>query len=617
MQLDAPAKPSEIHETVAIRFAGDSGDGMQLTGSQFTDTTALSGNDLSTFPDFPAEIRAPAGSLAGVSGFQVNFSSSQVYTPGDEPDVLVAMNPAALRANLADLKHGGILILNTEQFGPKNLERAGYKSNPLEDGSLSPYQVFPVDITGITLRAITDLGLNQRVAVRTKNFFALGLVYWMFNRDIQHTVDWIASTFGPKDQTIAEANLRALKAGYHYGETAEVFTTRYTVAKAAIAPGRYKTITGNEAAALGFLAAAELSGLELFLGSYPITPASDILHFLAKHKGLGVKTFQAEDEIAAISSAIGAAYAGGLALTTTSGPGVALKSEAMNLALMLELPLIIANIQRGGPSTGLPTKTEQSDLLQVMFGRNGESPIPIIAAASPGDSFFAVLEACRIAVQFMTPVIFLSDGYLANSSEPWRIPNLSDQPKIPVTFRTDPVGFQPYLRDENLARPWAIPGTPGLEHRVGGLEKQDGSGNVSYDALNHEKMVKLRAEKVRRIADSLPPTFIHGDPEGDLLVIAWGGPFGAVRAAVDKVRAMGKSVGHVHLRHLNPFPNDLGDILSRYKCVLVPELNLGQLSLLLRARYVVDCVSYNKVQGKPFKESEITRAVLTQLEAIK
>ena len=607
-------KHTEVLESVAIRFAGDSGDGMQLTGTQFTETTALAGNDLATFPDYPAEIRAPAGTLGGVSGFQLHLSSKDVYTPGDEPDVLVAMNPAALKVNLPDLKLGGILILNTEQFNEKNLERAGYKSNPVDDGSLSAYRVFPVDITAMTLKAIAEVGLNQRAAVRCKNFFALGLAYWMFNRSLDHTAAWIQQTMAKKDAMAAEANLRALKAGHAYGETAEIFTHNYIVRQAQIAPGKYKNITGNEATALGLLAAMQLSGLEMFLGTYPITPATDILHHLAKYKHLGVKTFQAEDEIAGICSAIGAAYAGGLAVTTTSGPGLALKSEAMNLALMIELPLIIVNVQRGGPSTGLPTKTEQSDLLQALFGRNGESPIPVIAAKSPGDCFDCALEAVRIAVTSMTPVLLLTDGYLANGSEPWRIPTLSDLPRIPVHFHTEPTGFQPYGRNENGARPWAIPGTPGLEHRVGGLEKANLTGNVAYDGPNHELMCRLRAEKIRHIADDLPATEVHGNLDGDLVVVGWGGTYGAIRAGVDKVLGDGHRVAHVHLRHLNPLPNDLGAILRRFKRVLVPEINLGQLSRILRERYLIDAVGYNRLQGKSFKESEIARAVLAELE---
>jgi 2-oxoglutarate ferredoxin oxidoreductase subunit alpha len=606
-------KAVETVSTVAIRFAGDSGDGMQVTGSQFTDTTALAGNDLATFPDFPAEIRAPAGSLAGVSGFQIKFSSEAVFTPGDAPDVLVAMNPAALKVNLRDLKRGGMLILNSEAFTAKNIERAGYASSPFDDGSLQPFKVFKADITGMTLKAVEELKLNNRAAVRCKNFFALGLVYWLYNRDPQHTVAWVEQKF--KDPALREANLRAMKAGYHFGETAELFDRSYEIKQAEIAPGRYRNISGNEALSLGLLAAAELSGLKLYLGSYPITPASDILHELARFKHLGVRTFQAEDEIAAICSAIGAAYAGALALTTTSGPGLALKSEAIGLALMLELPLVIVNVQRAGPSTGMPTKTEQADLMQVMYGRNGEAPIPIIAACSPGDCFHAALEACRVAITHMTPVVLLSDGYIANSSEPWPIPDMRALAPIPVKFRTDVEGFQPYARDENLARPWALPGTPGLEHRIGGLEKEHLTGNISYDADNHEFMSKLRHARVQKIADSLPPTEVYGDPSGELLVIGWGDTFGAIRAGVEQTRAAGHTVGHVQLRWLNPFPNDLGDLLKRYKRVLVPELNLGQLVKLLRARYLIDVRSFPKIQGQPFKESEIVQAIKQQLEA--
>jgi 2-oxoglutarate ferredoxin oxidoreductase subunit alpha len=606
-------KAVETVSTVAIRFAGDSGDGMQVTGSQFTDTTALAGNDLATFPDFPAEIRAPAGSLAGVSGFQIKFSSEAVFTPGDAPDVLVAMNPAALKVNLRDLKPGGMLILNSEAFTAKNIERAGYAQSPFDDGSLQAFKVFKADITGMTLKAVEELKLNNRAAVRCKNFFALGLVYWLYGRDPQHTVAWVEQKF--KDPALREANLRAMKAGYHFGETAELFDHSYEIKQAEIAPGRYRNITGNEALSLGLLAAAELSGLNLYLGSYPITPASDILHELARFKHLGVRTFQAEDEIAAICSAIGAAYAGALALTTTSGPGLALKSEAMGLALMLELPLIIVNVQRAGPSTGMPTKTEQADLMQVMYGRNGEAPIPIIAACSPGDCFHAAVEACRVAITHMTPVVLLSDGYIANSSEPWPVPDMKSLAPIPVKFKTEVEGFQPYARDENLARPWALPGTPGLEHRIGGLEKQHLTGNISYDADNHEFMSKLRHARVQKIADSLPPTEVFGDASGELLLIGWGDTFGAIRAGVEQARAAGHKLGHVQLRWLNPFPNDLGDILKRYKHVLVPELNLGQLVKLLRARYLVDVRSFPKIQGQPFKESEIVQAIKQQLEA--
>jgi 2-oxoglutarate/2-oxoacid ferredoxin oxidoreductase subunit alpha len=610
MQVAAP----ETVESVVIRFAGDSGDGMQLTGTQFTETSALAGNDLATFPDFPAEIRAPAGSLAGVSGFQVHISSNEVFTPGDEPDVLIAMNPAALKANLRDLKKGGTLILDSDQFTDKNLTRVGYTGNPIDDGSLSAFRVHKVDITGMTLKSIEELGLNQRAGVRCKNFFALGLVYWMYNRTLEHTLSWIDAKFPGKPE-IADANRRALKAGYHYGETVEVFAHTYSVAQADIEPGVYKNISGNEALALGLMAAAELSGLDLFLGSYPITPASDVLHALSKHKHMGVRTFQAEDEIAAAAAAVGAAYTGSLAVTTTSGPGMLLKAETVNLSLMMELPLIIIDIQRGGPSTGLPTKTEQSDLLMAMYGRNGESPVPIVAARTPGDCFFAAIEAARIALESMTPVILLSDGYIANGAEPWKIPDISKIAPIPVQFHTDPATYKPYARNERLGRPWAIPGTPGLEHRLGGLEKENITGNVSYTPDNHDAMCRLRAEKVQKVADTYAPTEVFGDERGDLLVIGWGGTHGAIRAGVKTARERGHKVGHVQLRNLNPLPNDLAEILKRFKRVLVPELNLGQLSLLIRARYLVDARPYTKIQGKPFKESEIFHAIKAQLEA--
>ncbi len=604
------ATTTETLESVAIRFAGDSGDGMQLTGGQFTATTALAGNDLATFPDYPAEIRAPAGSLFGVSGFQINFSGREVYTPGDVADVLVAMNPAALKTNLPDLKRGGILILNTEAFSSRNLTLAKYESNPLEDHSLDAYRVFPVDITGMAEGAVAELGLAKKDAVRTKNFFALGIIYWMFNRPLEHSEEWIHTKFGPRDPKIAQANVKALRAGYYYGETAEAFQHNYVVNKAELEPGIYRNITGNEALSLGFLAASELSGLGLFLGSYPITPASDILHTLSRHKNLGVRTFQAEDEIAAICAAMGSAYAGAIGLTTTSGPGLALKSEALNLAVMLELPLVVVNVQRGGPSTGLPTKTEQSDLLQVLFGRNGESPVPVLAPASPGDCFHTAIEAVRIAIESMTPVVLISDGYLANGASPWKIPQMSELPRIDVKFRVDPEGYQPYQRDEKLARPWVIPGTPGLEHRIGGLEKEDGTGNVSYDPINHEHMVRTRAEKIAKIAERLPPTDVHGADHG-LAVVGWGGTYGALRAGVELALAQGVNVAHIHLRHLNPFPNDLDQILGRYDRVLVPELNLGQLALLLRARLGPDRVlQYNKVQGRPFGEHEMLEAIL-------
>ncbi|MDB4972116.1 MAG: 2-oxoglutarate ferredoxin oxidoreductase, alpha subunit [Myxococcaceae bacterium] len=606
------AAPQTV-ESVVIRFAGDSGDGMQLTGTQFTETSALAGNDLATFPDFPAEIRAPAGSLAGVSGFQVHISSLEVFTPGDEPDVLIAMNPAALKANLKDLKKNGVLILDVDQFTEKNLTRVGYKTNPIDDGSLNGWHVHKVDITGITLKAIEGSGLSQRAAVRSKNFFALGLVYWMYSRTLDHTLAWIDAKFKGKED-IAEANRRALKAGYHYGETVEVFAHTYEVSQAEIEPGTYKNMSGNEALALGLMAAAELSGLDLFLGSYPITPASDILHALSKHKHMGVRTFQAEDEIAAVAAAVGASYAGSLAITTTSGPGMLLKAEAINLALMMELPLLIIDVQRGGPSTGLPTKTEQSDLLMAMYGRNGESPIPIIAPRAPGDCFYAAIEAARIALESMTPVILLSDGYIANGAEPWKVPDMAKIAPISVKFHTDPATYKPYGRDDKLARPWAIPGTPGLEHRIGGLEKENVTGQVSYTAENHELMSRVRQEKVQKVAERYPRTEIYGDEAGELLVIGWGGTFGAIRAGVKGMREHGHKIGQVHLRNLNPLPNDLGDILKRYKRVLVPELNLGQLSMLLRARYLVDAKSYTKIQGKPFKESEILDAIRAQLE---
>lgn len=605
---------TEALESVVIRFAGDSGDGMQLTGTQFTETSALAGNDLATFPDFPAEIRAPAGSLAGVSGFQVHISQQQVFTPGDAPDVLVAMNPAALKANLADLKTAGALILDTDQFTEKNLTRVGYESNPAEDDSLKDYRVHPVDITGMTLKAIAELKLNQRTAVRCKNFFALGLVYWMYNRDLSHTLNWIDAKFGSKPD-IADANTRALKAGYHYGETAEVFHHSYVVEAAEIEPGTYRNISGNEAVALGLMAAAEKSGLDLFLGSYPITPASDVLHYLSRHKHLGVRTFQAEDEIAAVAATVGAAYAGQLAVTTTSGPGMLLKAEAIGLGGMMELPMVVVDIQRGGPSTGLPTKTEQADLMMAMYGRNGELPLPIVAAQSPGDCFYAAVEAARIALRHMCPVILLTDGYLANGAEPWKIPNMDDIEPIEVKFATDAASFMPYERNEFGGRPWAIPGTPGLEHRLGGLEKAEGTGNVSYDPQNHERMCQLRAEKVAKVADQMPASDVFGDSSGDLCVVSWGGTFGAVRAGVTRMRERGHKIGHLHLRLLNPFPNDVGDILRSFDRVLVPELNMGQLSMLLRAQYLVNAIPYTKIQGKPFKESEIRDAIAAQLEA--
>ncbi|MHB1844701.1 MAG: 2-oxoacid:acceptor oxidoreductase subunit alpha, partial [Deltaproteobacteria bacterium] len=597
-------------DTVTVRFCGDSGDGMQLTGSEFTKSSAIAGNDLATFPDFHAEIRAPAGTLPGVSGFQIQFSSHEIYTPGDAPDVLVAMNPAALKTNLADLVTGGILIVNTGAFNDTNLQKAGYQANPLDDGSLtSKYQLFKVDVTKLTELALEGSGLGTKEVGRSKNMFALGMMCWMYGRPTDNIIEGLRQKFSKKPE-IAEANVKVLKAGFNYGETTEIFTHKYEVKPAKLSPGVYRNITGNQAAALGFVAAAQRSGVRVYLGSYPITPASDILHELSSYKNFNVMTFQAEDEIAAICSAIGASFGGSLALTTSSGPGIALKGEAMGLAVMLELPLVICDVQRGGPSTGLPTKTEQADLMQVIFGRNSESPLPVIASSTPGDCFEAAYEAFRIAVKYMTPVVFLTDGYLANGSEPWLIPDPSKLPPIEVKYRTDPEGFFPYLRDpETLARPWAIPGTPGLEHRVGGLEKDFVTGNVSYDPINHERQVRTRAEKVARIAQDIPPTQIFGAPSGDVLVVGWGGTYGALHQAVEILQQKGKKVSQVHLRHLNPLPSDLGDILKRFGQVLVPELNLGQLSKILRATYLVDCKGLNKVQGKPFKVAEVVAKV--------
>jgi 2-oxoglutarate ferredoxin oxidoreductase subunit alpha len=602
---DAPPRRLEVLESAVIRFAGDSGDGMQITGSQFTNTTALFGNDLATFPDYPAEIRAPAGTLPGVSGFQVHFGARDVSTPGDAVDVLVAMNPAALKVNLPDLKRGGVLILNADDFEEADLRKAGMSTSPLEDRSLEAYRVFPVELTKLTRAALRETGLDAKSMDRCKNFFALGMCYWLYNRSMDATHRWLDDKFKAKP-VLAEANKLAMKAGYAYCDATEAFQVRYEVPPARLAPGVYRNLSGNTALALGFVAAAQRAGLPLFQGSYPITPASDILHELSTYKEFGVVTFQAEDEIAAITAAIGAAYAGSLAITTTSGPGMALKTEAIGLATMVELPLVVVDIQRGGPSTGLPTKTEQADLLQALFGRNSEAPVPVLAAATPGDCFWIALEASRIAVKYMVPVIVLSDGYLANGAEPWRVPELDELPQIPVRFHTDPEGFRPYERlAHTLARPWVVPGTPGLEHRVGGLEKQDGSGNISYDPLNHETMVRLRAAKVEAVAQDVPDAIPAGDADGDLLVVGWGSTFGAITAALRAQRGKGRRVGHVHLRHLNPLPRNLGEVLGRYRRVLVPELNMGQLALVLRARYLVDAVSYPKVQGKPFMQAEL------------
>lgn len=601
-------KTVEVIKSAIIRFAGDSGDGMQLAGTRFTETAAAFGNDLSTLPDFPAEIRAPAGTLFGVSGFQIQFSSKDIFSPGDEPDVLVAMNPAALKVNLKDLKRGGTIIVNEDAFSDKNLQLAHYESNPLEDGTLQGYKVIQVPITRATNNAVSDLGLNAKESNRCKNFYALGITYWLYDRPLETTIKWINSHMSKKEH-IAEANIQALKAGYYFGETAEIFTTRYKVKPAHLPPGIYRNITGNQATAIGILAASVKSGLPLFLGSYPITPASDILHEISNYKNFGVKTFQAEDEIAAICAAIGAAFAGDLAFTSTSGPGVALKQEAIGLAVMVELPLVICDVQRGGPSTGLPTKTEQADLLQTVLGRNGECPVPVLAAATPADCFNMIYESCRIAVKYMTPVILLTDGFLANGAEPWKIPHVNELPEIKAGFRTDPEGFFPYLRDENLSRPWVKPGTPNMEHRIGGLEKQHITGNVSYDPQNHEFMVNLRAQKVKNIENDIPDVEVVGDAEGELLVIGWGSTYGAITAARENMNAKGIKFSHVHLKYINPFPKNLGAVIKKFKKVLIPEMNLGQLNKLIRAEYLVDSIGLDKIQGLPFKASEIEKKV--------
>ena len=600
--MPIPAKRVQELEKVSIRFAGDSGDGMQLTGTKFTEATALAGNDLSTFPDFPAEIRAPAGSLAGVSGFQIHFAAEDIRTPADHPDVLVALNPAALRANVEDLRPGAMVILNADAFTAKNLERAGYTEDPLP-ALRDRLRVVEVPLTMLNREAVKDLRLGTREADRSKNFFALGLMYWLYSRPMEPTVRWLESKF--KDEVL-EANLRVLRAGWHFGETTEAFPVSYVVPRAKIEPGTYRNITGNQALAWGIIAAGQRFGQPVFLGAYPITPASDVLHDLARYRHFGVKTFQAEDEIAAASAAIGAAFAGQLAICTTSGPGFVLKQEAIGLAVMCELPLVVVDIQRAGPSTGMPTKAEQADLLLALFGRNSDSPVAVLAPATPGDCFLTMIEAFDLAVKYMTPVVVLSDAYLANSSEPWRIPDPATLPRRSVTHRTDPEGFRPYLRDpETLARPWAVPGTPGLEHRIGGLEKEDGSGNVSYLPRNHARMVQLRAEKVARIARDIPAAEVHGSERGRLLVVGWGGTHGAITQAVDEARAAGLDVSSLHLRHLNPFPPNLGELLRRFERVLVPELNSGQLCLLLRAEFLVDAESLAKVAGQPFHIEEI------------
>jgi len=604
-------------ERVTIRFAGDSGDGMQLTGTQFTRNAAFYGNDISTFPDYPAEIRAPAGSLPGVSGFQLSFSSTEIHTPGDSPDVLIAMNPAALKTNLGDLPPGGALVVNEDAFTNQNLQKVGYASNPLTDGSLKQWNLFPVPISTLNSRALEGIGLTNKQVDLTKNFFALGLMFWLYERSMDGTLKWIDEKFSKRPE-IAEGNRRALKAGYNFGETTEIFHERYIVPPAKLKPGTYRNITGNEATALGFVAASQLAGRTLFYGSYPITPASDILHQLAGYKNFGVRTFQAEDEIAAIGAAIGAAYGGAMGMTGTSGPGIALKSEALGLAIMVELPLVVIDVQRAGPSTGMPTKTEQADLLQVMFGRNSDSPLAIVAPATPGECFGIAIEAWRLALKYMTPVVYMSDAFLGTGAEPWPIPNVDDLPTIAVTNRTDASGFYPYLRDETtLARPWAVPGTPGLEHRIGGLEKADILGNVSYDPDNHDRMQRLRQAKIAGIASDIPPLDVYGPAEGDLLILGWGSSYGAIRSAVERLQGEGKSVAHAHLRYLNPFPANTEAVVRAYKRVLIPELNLGQLVMLIRARFLVDAIGYNKVRGKPFRIAEIENEAMRILGEIK
>lgn len=612
-------RTQEVLQDVVIKFAGDSGDGMQLTGTQFTNNTALLGSDLSTFPDFPAEIRAPQGTLPGVSGYQLRFSSDSIYTPGDAFDVLVAMNAAALKTNIKHLKKGGKIIVNTDGFDVKNLRLANYPDgiNPLEDNSLEGYDVVRMDVTKMTREALKDIQMGTKEKDRAKNMFVLGFLYWMYGREMQNTEKFLEEKFGKKPE-ILESNLKVLRAGYNYGETTETFTTQYKVEKAKIAAGTYRSIMGNQALAYGLIAASVKSGLTLFLGSYPITPASDILHELSRHKNFGVKTFQAEDEIAAITSAIGASYGGHLGVTTTSGPGMALKAEAMGLAMMLEIPLLIIDVQRGGPSTGLPTKTEQSDLLQAYYGRNGESPMPVISASTPSDCFEAVYEAVRISIEHMTPVIFLSDGYIANGAEPWKFPNTDQLPSINVKFKTE-LGhgeekFLPYLRDEKLVRPWALPGTPGLEHRIGGLEKENITGNVSYDPENHQLMVKIRQEKVDKIADYVPEQQLDNGPEkGDMLVLGWGSTYGVIKTTVEQLLKEGYSIAHAHLRYLRPFPKNLGQMISNYKMVLIPEINNGQLVKIIRDKYMVDAKAYNKVMGVPITKTELVEEIKKHL----
>ena len=599
-------KPNEAIDTVVIRFAGDSGDGMQLTGSQFSENTAIFGNDLTTLPDYPAEIRAPAGSLFGVSSFQLKFSKDEVHTPGDDPDVLVAMNPAAFKVHLKDLKKGGTLIVNTANFTPKNLKLAEFESDPLEDTEeLRQYRVIKIDMTQMVYNALEDMELPSKIMARSTNMFALGLLYWLYDRDMQTSIDHFKVKFKSKPEII-EANTRALKAGYYFGDTIEAIKTTYSVAKAKFEKGTYRSIMGNQATSLGLVAATEKSGINLFFGGYPITPASEILHFLSGYKNFGIKTFQAEDEIAGICSILGASFCGDLGVTASSGPGIALKGEAMGLACITELPIVVINVQRGGPSTGLPTKTEQADLNQAMFGRNGEAPLAVIAAQSPSDCFNAAFEACKMALEYMTPVVLLTDGYIANGSEPWKIPSAKELPEIKPRIVSEPEEFAPYNHEnEKLARPWALPGTPGLEHRIGGLEKWDKTGHVSYDTENHNHMVNLRQKKIDVIADSFDPIEPFGDSSGKLLVLGWGGTYGAIRSAVQRARVEGKSVSHIHIRNLNPLPKDLGEMLLNYEQVLIPELNLGQFNGIIRQKFLVETKALNKVEGKPFTPSEI------------
>jgi 2-oxoglutarate ferredoxin oxidoreductase subunit alpha len=609
-----PELPLQEIDEVVIRFAGDSGDGMQLTGTQFTNTGALLGNDLATFPDYPAEIRAPAGTTFGVSGYQVRLSSSEIHTPGDQPDVLVAMNPAALKVNLAELRDGGMLIVNTGAFTPNNLKKAGYPASPLDDPELQDrYRVVPVDLEDATLRALEGLGMSNKDALRCKNMVALGMLYHAYSRPLEHSENWLRQKFAKKPDLL-EANLRALRAGANIAENQELFQVKYRVLPATMPAGTYRNLMGNQALAMGLVAAAKLSGLRLFYASYPITPASDILHNLSRHKNYGVVTFQAEDEIAAITSALGASYGGALGVTGTSGPGLALKTEALGLAVMTELPLIVVDVQRGGPSTGLPTKTEQADLLQAVFGRNSEAPLPVVAASSPADCFYAAIEAARIALTYMTPVILLSDGYLANGAEPFRVPDAASLPRIPVKHPTASPDFRPYARDpETLARPWAIPGTAGLEHRIGGIEKADVTGHISYDPLNHEKMVGLRESKVMGVANSYPPTEVHGDADARLCLLGWGSTYGPVRSAVDRARKEGMKVAQIHVRNVWPLPKDLGALLKRFERVIVPEMNRGHLWRLVRSEFLVDAVRLPKVQGRPFTSRELYQRIKEEL----